>query len=221
MLDRPVRKLIDPSLEVLAARLVRLGISANACTVGGFLLGMLGCVAIAYQQYVLGLVLILANRLADGLDGCIARHSRSTDVGGFLDIVLDVLFYGGVPLAFAVAQPADLLPAGFLIYSFMGTTGSFLAYAVIAAKRGVTSDHEGRKSFVYSVGLMEGTETVLFFTLFCLFPHRFALLAWIFSGLCWATVALRIMSGIAAFSGQAESTAATEHSQSSAPEHAR
>jgi phosphatidylglycerophosphate synthase len=219
MLDRPVRKLIDPSLETLAARLAALGVSANACTVAGFALGMLGCVAIAYQQYLLGLVFILANRLADGLDGSIARHSRSTDVGGFLDIVLDVLFYGGVPLAFAVAQPAHLLPAGFLIYSFMGTTGSFLAYAVIAAKRGVTSDHEGRKSFVYSVGLMEGTETVLFFTLFCLFPHRFAMLAWIFAGLCWVTVALRIFSGIVMFRDRPSSTPFYDRSQQSGPEH--
>ena len=221
MLDRPVRKLIDPSLESLAARLAALGVSANTCTVAGFALGMLGCVAIACQQYLLGLVFILANRLADGLDGCIAHHSRITDVGGFLDIVLDVLFYGGVPVAFAVAQPANVLPACFLVYSFMGTTGSFLAYAVIAAKRGVTSDHEGRKSFVYSVGLMEGTETVLFFTLFCLFPHRFAMLAWIFGVLCWATVALRILSGVVMFSDQADSTGTTDHPQPSTPEHVR
>jgi phosphatidylglycerophosphate synthase len=221
MLDRPVRKLIDPSLEALAARIAALGLSANACTVGGFLLGMVGCVAIAHQQYILGLVFILANRLADGLDGCIARHSRSTDVGGFLDFVLDVLFYGGVPLAFAVAQPANLLPASFLLYSFLGTSISFLAYAVIAAKRGIKSDHEGRKSFFYSAGLMEGTETILFFTLFCLFPHRFALLAWIFGSLCWATVALRIVGGVLTFSDRAAAPSAADHPQASAPEHAR
>lgn len=199
MLDRPVRKLIDPSLEALAARIASLGVSANACTVAGFALGMFGCVAIGFMQYQLGLAFVLANRLADGLDGTIARRSRTTDVGGFLDIVLDVLFYGGVPVAFAVAQPEHLLPACVLVYSFLGTTGSFLAFAVIAAKRGVTADHDGRKSFFYSVGLMEGTETVIFFVLFCLFPQRFAQLAWIFAGLCWITVALRVMSGVLEF----------------------
>lgn len=221
MLDRPVRKLIDPSLDALGGRIAALGVSANACTVAGFALGMLGCIAIGLQQYGIGLALIIANRLADGLDGSIARRSRSTDVGGFLDFVLDVLFYGGVPVAFAVAQPADLLPACILIYSFMGTTGSFLAFAVIAAKRGVTSDHDGRKSFFYSVGLMEGTETVVFFILFCLFPQWFGMLAWIFAGLCWITVALRIVSGISAFGDRAPPASVADVARPAPPEHAR
>lgn len=160
---------------------------------------MAGCVAIGLEHYLVGLGCILANRLADGLDGCVARQTHSTDVGGFLDFVLDVIFYGGVPLAFAVAQSDALLPACFLLYSFLGTTGSFLSYAVISAKRGVVSDREGRKSFFYSAGLMEGSETILFFALFCLLPQRFALLAWIFGGLCWLTVLLRTVSGVFAF----------------------
>jgi phosphatidylglycerophosphate synthase len=221
MLDRPVRKLIDPSLEALGRRIAALGVSANACTVAGFALGMTGCIAIGFQQYLLGLIFILANRLADGLDGSVARQSRSTDVGGFLDFVLDVLFYGGVPVAFAIAQPADLLPACFLVYSFMGTTGSFLAFAVIAAKCGVTSDQDGRKSFFYSVGLMEGTETVIFFVLFCLFPGRFGILAWIFAGLCWITVALRIISGVMTFRDRTSPTSAQDVARSASPEHAR
>ncbi|MFO1094413.1 MAG: CDP-alcohol phosphatidyltransferase family protein [Planctomycetaceae bacterium] len=199
MLDRQVRKRIDPWLEAPARRLAAAGVSANVVSLMGFFLGMAGCVAVASQYYLAGLALILANRLADGLDGCVARCSRATDVGGFLDIVLDLIFYGGVPFAFAVAQPEALLPAGFLVWSFLGTTGSFLAFAVIDARRGVTSDRLGGKSFFYHAGLMEGTETVLFFTLFCLFPQHFATLAWIFGALCWLTVAVRITAGVAAF----------------------
>jgi len=199
MLDRTVRKIIDPWLEIPARFLDQWGISPNAITVGGFLLGMAGCVAIGFQQHELALVLILANRLADGLDGCVARRRGATDVGGNLDIVLDIVFYGGVPFSFAMANADLLLPASFLIYSFMGTSGSFLAYAVIAAKRGVTGDQERRKSFFYSVGLMEGTETVVFFVLFCLFPEHFALLAWIFGGLCWLTVFIRLTTGLLVF----------------------
>ena len=199
MLDRPVRKLIDPWLDATAARLAAAGISATTLTVGGFGLGMAACVAIALGYPLIGLAFILANRLADGLDGSVARRTRVTDVGGFLDIVLDVIFYSGVPFAFAVADPDVLLPAAFLIYSFVATAGSFLAYAVIAEKRGVTADAVGRKSFVYSVGLMEGTETIAFFVLFCVIPDRFALLAWIFGGLCWLTALLRVISGVIAF----------------------
>ncbi len=110
-----------------------------------------------------------------------------------------IRFYAGVPFSFALANPDVLLPACFLIYSFMGTTGSFLAYAAISAKRGVTTDRDGKKSFFYSVGLMEGTETIIFFILFCLFPQNFAALAWIFGILCWFTTVIRVITGTIEF----------------------
>ena len=199
MLDAPIRKLIDPPLNWVAARLVAIGLGANAVTVVGFAVGAAGCVAIGLKWYIVALVLILLNRLADGLDGPIARRTGATDLGGFLDVVLDTVFYSGVPFAFAVSDTTLTLPAAFLIYSFVGTGGSFLAYAVIAAKRGMSTAVHGRKSFFYSVGLMEGTETVVFLVLFCLLPQYFAVLAWVFGGLCWVTTALRIASGVAAF----------------------
>lgn len=221
MLDRLARSLIDPWLEPPARRIAALGISANAVSLIGFGLGIGGCIAIGFQQYLLGMACILANRLADGLDGCVARQSRCTDVGGFLDFILDLLFYGGVPFAFAVAQPAALLPACFLIFSFMGTTGSFLAFAVMAAKRGMTTDGEHSKSFVYSAGLMEGTETVLFFGLFCVVPQHFAVLAWVFGSLCWLTVALRIVTGARAFQDRLPQPEAAEGAALVAPENSR
>lgn len=199
MLDTRVRRLIDPTLDRLAVVLARLGLSANAMTILGFLLGAAGCVAIAWQSYEIALACVLLNRVADGLDGSIARRHGPTDVGGYLDIVLDMIFYSGVPFAFAVSRPEFTLPAAFLIYSFIGTGGSFLAYAAIAAKRGATTDRLGRKSFFYSTGLIEGTETVVFIVLCCVLPDRFAMLAWVFGTLCWITTAGRIVAGVVTF----------------------
>lgn len=199
MLDRPLRRLLDPWLELPAAALAGRHISANLITVAGFLLGMFGCAAIWHERYGIALALILVNRLADGLDGMVARQTRATDLGGFLDILLDVVFYAGVPFSFALADSQRLLPACFLIYSFLGTTGSFLAFAVISARRGITTDHDGKKSFFYSVGLMEGTETILFFVLFCLWPNAFAELAWTFGTLCWLTTVIRLITGVLVF----------------------
>jgi phosphatidylserine synthase len=199
MLDRTVRRLIDPFLEIPAAFLAARRIPANAITVAGFLLGMLSCVAIVQKSFEIALMLILANRFADGIDGMVARRTQASDTGGFLDIVLDIAFYAGVPFSFALADPGVRLPACFLLYSFMGTTGSFLAYAAISAKRGVTADRDGRKSFFYSVGLMEGTETVIFFILFCVFPEHFSPLAWTFGVLCCLTTLIRLTVGIVEF----------------------
>ncbi len=199
MLDGIARKLIDPPLNWTAKRLAAAGLGANAVTVAGFAVGVGGCIAIGFESYSLALVLIAVNRLADGLDGAIARRTGSTDLGGFLDITLDTIFYSGVPFAFAVSRLEFALPAAFLIYSFVGTGGSFLAFAVVASKRKLSTERAGKKTFFYAAGLMEGTETVAFFVLFCLFPDDFPVLAWTFGGLCWLTTALRIAAGVNEF----------------------
>jgi phosphatidylglycerophosphate synthase len=193
MLDARLRRLIDPPLERLAGPLAARGLSANAVTLIGFALGLCAMAAIALQLYLLGLGLLLVNRLCDGLDGALARRRGLSDLGGFLDIVLDFIVYSGVPFAFALADPArNSLPAAFLIFSFVGTGTSFLAFAIMAAKRGLATDLRGRKSLYYLGGLTEGTETLLAFVLACLLPGWFPAVAYVFGGLCWLTTATRI-----------------------------
>ncbi len=196
MLDAPLRHVIDPPLAAAAAGLVRLGLGADAVTVAGFGVGVLAMLAVAAGAPLLGLALLLVNRLADGLDGAVARRTRLTDRGGFLDVVLDFILYSGFVFAFAVMDPArNALPAAFLIFSFVGTGASFLAFAVMAAKRGITSEARGRKSLYYLGGLTEGAETIACFALFCLWPAAFPALAWGFGALCWLTTAVRVLTG--------------------------
>ena len=193
MLDARLRRLIDPPLERLATPLAAHGFSANAATLAGFAFGLAAMAAIALEAYLLGLALLLLNRAFDGLDGAIARQLGLTDLGGFLDILLDFIVYSGIPFAFALADPAaNALPAAFLIFSFIGTGSSFLAFAIMAAKRGLATDLRGKKSLYYLGGLTEGTETIFVFVLACLLPSWFPAVAWIFGTLCWLTTATRI-----------------------------
>jgi phosphatidylglycerophosphate synthase len=193
VLDARLRRLIDPPLDRLSAPLAARGVSANAITVAGFAIGLAAVAAIAWRAYLPGLALLLLNRLCDGLDGAIARRRGLTDLGGFLDIVLDFLIYSAVPFAFAFADPAaNALAAAFLIFSFIGTGSSFLAYAIMAAKRGVSTELRGHKSLYYLGGLTEGSETILAFVLACLWPALFPWIALIFGLLCWLTTATRI-----------------------------
>jgi phosphatidylglycerophosphate synthase len=144
--------------------------------------------------------LILFNRLLDGLDGAVARATAATDRGGYLDVVVDYVFYAGVPLAFALAEPSrNALPAAALLAGFCLTCSSFLGFAAIAARRGLETGAHGRKSFFYSTGLVEGTETILFFLLMAAVPERFALLAWIFAGLCALTAIQRAILAMKTF----------------------
>lgn len=193
MLDRAARRLIDPTLDSLARRAARLGLTADRVTVLGFGIGLAAIVAIAVQLYLVGLVLLLLNRLADGVDGCLARRNGPTDLGGYLDIVLDFIIYAGLGFAFALAQPEQAVAAAFLIFSFMGTGSSFLAFAIFAAKRRL-GEQRGLKGFYYLGGLTEGTETILLFVFVCLLPGYFAEAAYVFGALCWLTTIGRIAS---------------------------
>lgn len=200
MLDSRLRRLTDPPLALAARRMAALGITANQVTVTGFLVGLLVLPALACHLYGLAAVVILLNRLADGLDGAVARfRGSSSDAGGFLDIVCDFLFYAAVPFGFALADPANGQAAAFVIFSFVGTGSSFLAYAIMAAKRGLSTSLRGQKSLYYLGGLTEGGETVAFLLAICLFPQSFQPLSWLFGGLCWITTASRILAGWRAF----------------------
>ncbi|QQP88788.1 CDP-alcohol phosphatidyltransferase family protein [Skermanella sp. TT6] len=199
MLDARLRRLIDPPLGRAGAALARRGVPADAVTLAGFAVGAASFPALAAEAYGWALALILLNRAMDGLDGAVARHAGATDFGGYLDIVCDFLFYSGVVFFFAVGRPEDALAAAFLVFSFVGTGSSFLAYAILAAKRGITTEIRGAKSLYYVGGITEGTETIALFAAMCLFPGAFPWLAWGFGALCWLTTAARVAAAARAF----------------------
>lgn len=191
MFDARLRPLIDPPLNAAGRWLAARGVTANALTILGLLVGLSAAAAVSQRAYVLALVLILANRILDGLDGAVARVRGASDFGGYLDSLCDFAFYVAVPLGFATAAPANALPAAILIASFTITGVSFLAYAAIAAKRGLETSAHGRKSFFYSTGIAEGAETIAVFLLMCAMPAWFTAIAYAYSALCLLTVAQR------------------------------
>jgi hypothetical protein len=85
--------------------------------------------------------------------------------------------------------------AGVLLVTFMGTGATFLAFAAIAAKRGIDNLRYPNKSLHYMGGLTEGFETIVAFIIFCLWPAEFPLLAGLFAVACWVTAITRLYSG--------------------------
>jgi phosphatidylglycerophosphate synthase len=194
MLDGWAKSRIDPLMEIAAARVASAGVTANQVTVAGWGIGLAAAAAIALQWYLVGLALFLLNRLGDGLDGAIARLKGSTELGGYLDIVLDFAVYGAIPLGFILADPsANAMAGAVLVVSFYVNGASFLAFSAIAARLGMETRVRGPKSIYFTTGLAEGTETILFFVLFCLFPQWFAPLALVFAAMCFWTAFWRVM----------------------------
>jgi phosphatidylglycerophosphate synthase len=196
MLDRYTIKMIRKPLELMANKSHQRGIKADTITLTGFTFGVGAFIAIVFQWYLMGLIFILINRIFDGLDGAVARIQGISDAGGFLDITLDFIFYSLIPFAFVLALPKENAVAGaFLIFSFIGTGSSFLAFAILASKQKIENPVYRSKSLYYIGGLTEGTETIVFLVLLCLLPQHFSVLAISFSLLCWITTLSRIWAG--------------------------
>ncbi len=220
MIDRWTHVWIQPPLRYLAEKLKKANIqntdvqtpdfqaldfqaldfqarvTPDQLTLIGFIIGLLTLPALMLEWYIVALVLILLNRILDGLDGALARLVGPTDAGGFLDITLDFLFYSVVIFGFALADPLqNALPAAFLIFCFIGTGSSFLAFAIMAEKHRLERVQFDNKSLHYLGGLTEGTETLLFYIAICLWPGWFPVLATGFGILCLMTTTTRIYGG--------------------------
>lgn len=194
MFDARLRPLIDPPLNAMGRGLARAGITANQVTLAGLAIGLGSAAAIAARHFWLALALVIASRLLDGLDGAVARARGKSDFGGYLDIVSDFAFYVAVPVGFGFADPANLPFALVLVACFTVTGVSFLAFAVLAAQRGLETTAHGEKSFFYNTGLAEGGETIAFFFAMCLWPQWFRPLAAVFAVLCVLTVLQRSLA---------------------------
>lgn len=202
MLDAFARSIIDPPLNKLSSHIAKTSITGNMVTIIGFGFGVMACIAIAMNYNLIALTLLVINRLFDGFDGGVARaRNETSDFGGYLDIVLDFFIYAGFPFfaSISIGTSAAYMASAFVIFSIVCAGVSFLAYAIIAEKRKIKTSKQGKKSFYFSNGLMEGTETIIFLCLICLFPLYFPIICYVFGGLCLITAILRIWNAYQEF----------------------
>lgn len=196
MIDPLFIKILRKPLALMAKPFISRGIHADKLTIAGFIFGMLAVPAIISHYFTLALILIIINRICDGLDGAIARQTNTSDAGGFLDITLDFIFYSAIVFAFIVSYPEQNALAGsLLMLSFTATGTCFLAFASVSSKYNIDNPQYPNKSLHYMGGLAEGFETIVVLCLFCLFPEYFVPIALIYAAICWVTAAVRIVSG--------------------------
>ena len=193
MFDRQIQKFTQKPLQYIAKLFLKF-ISPNQMTFIGFSFGVLMCLFIIIDQYLIAMIFLFLNRLSDGLDGAMARLQTPTPLGGYLDIVLDFLIYGGFVLSFGITEQNNSLLSMVLLFCYIGTGGTFLAKAaLLPSLTNQNLNEEIPKSFHYAVGLVEGTETIIFMFLCLLFPGLFIYLASIFALLCLITIVFRII----------------------------
>ena len=193
MFDRQIQKSTQKPLQYIAKLFLKF-ISPNHMTLIGFSFGVLMCLSIIIDQYLIAIIFLFLNRLSDGLDGTMARLQTPTPLGGYLDIVLDFLIYGGFVLSFGITEQNNTLLSMVLLFCYIGTGSTFLAKAAILPSLTKQNlNEEIPKSVHYAVGLVEGTETIVFMVLCLLFPNLFIYLSSIFIILCLITIVFRII----------------------------
>ena len=196
MFDHKFQKITQKPLIILAKPFLKI-INPNQMTILGFVFGIFMCLSIFFQLYLFALVLLILNRLCDGLDGVMARLTTPTPLGGYLDIVFDFTIYSGFVLAFGLSNSSYTTISMLLLFFYIGTGTTFLAKAAIRPQLEKISKkteliEDLPKSFYYTSGLVEGAETIIFMVLCLLLPSFFVFISVIFGILCLVTFISRI-----------------------------
>ena len=147
------------------------------------------------QWYLAGLVLMLLSRIGDGLDGAVARIAGKTDLGGYLDIVLDFLFYGVSAGRLRAGRSARPTPSPARSCCFPSTSTARASSPMRPSPRSASwrAQRAGQKSLFFTTGLAEATETIAVFAAFCLVPQWFPEIAYAFAALTFYTALSRIV----------------------------
>ncbi len=196
MFDHLLRLLKDRLLAPFA-RAIGPSLSPNFISVVAFLFGMAAAVAAYFAEDGTALLLWLANRTLDGLDGTHARvHGRQTDFGGYFDIVLDFIVYAAIPCGLVAASGSmSLAVAGmFLLSTFFVNAASLMYLAAILERRQIGAAARGELTTItMPPGIVAGSETVVFFALFLAVPTWRLLLFWLMGALVCANILQRLL----------------------------
>jgi phosphatidylglycerophosphate synthase len=198
MLDAPLRRLLDPPLSRAATALDRPWISPDRLTAAGLVLGLASAVAAALGWWTTAAVLWLVSRLADGLDGPLARRRRArghgdAGAGGFFDITADFTVYGATVVGVAIGAGGPLWPFLLVLLAYYVNGAAFLAFSSIAERAGRTLD-DGR-SLSFLGGLAEGTETIVVHTVWLLLPFWAGEIALGWAAVVAISAAHRVVAG--------------------------
>ena len=189
ILRRPKEAILTPIARRTPRRVHPLGL-----TMAGLVPGLGAALAAATGHSFLAVGLWLLNRLIDGLDGTLARQQgRQSDLGGYIDLLADFVVYAAVPVGLAVHHDsrAAWVAVCVLLASFYVNTISWSYLSAIAERRRAMAA-DRLTSIELPGGLVEGAETVVFFTAMLLLPTWTPVLCWVMAVAVAVTILQRL-----------------------------
>ncbi len=192
---RPIKERVLSPLAVVAGRRV----SPMAVTIAAFVAGMMAALFAARAMEGAALAAWIMNRLLDGFDGTLARTQKTqSDLGGYVDLLLDFIVYAAIPIALVAGAPvasgrALTVPALVLLGVFYVNAASWMYLSAVLEMRGAGARARGElTSVTMPEGLIGGTETIVFYTLFFVWPAQLGLLFMLMSVLVSMTIGQRL-----------------------------
>jgi len=213
---RPVK---DALLAPLARRVAH--IPPVVLTGVGLVTGLSAAWAGYRGWWIAGFALWVLSRIADGLDGLVARlRGDATDLGGLLDLLADHAVYAAIPLGLALnpAAPAGLpIAVAALLAVFYLNAAAWMVPSAILERRDIGARARGEPTTItIPEGLVSGGETVVFYALFFLLPGHQLPLVWTMVALTALTVLQRGLWAVRTF-GRDPATADPEPEGTSDP----
>jgi phosphatidylglycerophosphate synthase len=195
MFDLPLRVLKENLLGFFVPMFT--GTHPNTITLISGIFGIVCACCCIFEYWNLALGMWWINRFLDGMDGVVARKfGLSSDFGGYLDILVDFFIYALIPIAIGVGEDRNVVWIAIAVMEgvFFVNAASLFQLAAILEKNKFGSKRNGElTSVTMPPSLIEGAETVIFFSAFIVFHRSAELLFLLFAFLVLITAIYRLV----------------------------
>jgi phosphatidylglycerophosphate synthase len=192
MIDNSFRAFLPRYVAPLIRLLAKLGLTPNQITAFGLSIALASAYLVFRGEFMLALITWWLSRLLDALDGIYARaYDQTSDFGAFLDIQFDMLAYSAMVIAFYFRFPEFSLQWLIILFCYVLCIAGALGLGSFESKRGLADSSQ--RGLRIAVGLAEGGETGIFYSLFLLFPAWLAITTWVWIGVLAITISARLL----------------------------
>ncbi len=200
MIDNPFRERLATRAAPFVKLLGALGLTPNQVSCMGLAIGLGAAFLVASGYFIAAIVVWWISRLLDGLDGIYARASNQTsDFGAFIDIQFDMLAYCAMIAAFYWQFPQYAWQWLLIMLAYVLCISGALGLGSFENKQGLKDS--GGRGLRLAVGLAEGGETGLAYTVFLLLPNFLNITSWVWIAVLVITILARLLLARAELKG--------------------
>ncbi len=187
MIDTKARGQFQRGFDRVSKKSGLTRIHPNVITVAALIFGIVSATLVALGYNFIAIVFLWVSGLLDVLDGTVARLTgKSSPFGAYMDLVFDRLVEAAIIIGCYILMPQFSI---FYLLFFAGAMFNFSTFMLA----GNLFKNTGKKSMHYDIGIVERTESFIFFSLMILLPDYIYIILTIFNVLMFITGTIRMI----------------------------